>query len=101
MFAFTPTVSLAGRGEKLGGDPRIGQSTCCRLRQGPFSSGAETLSNAIPDSVEACHIWGLPVESILVMYVDWREKHTCCVYQVSPNRLSCGCHQVAKNWNVG
>jgi hypothetical protein len=35
-------------------------------------------------SVKGCHIRGLPVESIRVVYVDRHKKHTCRVYQISP-----------------
>jgi hypothetical protein len=35
-----PPASLAGSGEKLGIDPRIGQSACCGLCREPFCSGA-------------------------------------------------------------
>jgi hypothetical protein len=31
-----PPTSLAGSGEKLGTDPRIGQPACCRLCREPF-----------------------------------------------------------------
>jgi hypothetical protein len=35
-------------------------------------------------SVKGCHVRGLPVESIRVVYVDQCNKHLCHVYQVSP-----------------
>jgi hypothetical protein len=35
-----PPASLAGSGEKLGTDPRIGQPACCGLCREPFFSGA-------------------------------------------------------------
>jgi hypothetical protein len=54
--------------------------------ESPFFSGVVTLSNAINDSTKSYHIWGLPAESVQVAYVDWREKCTCHVYQVSSNR---------------
>jgi hypothetical protein len=74
-------------GEKLGGDLQIGQPACWRCsRESLFFSGVVTLSNAINDSTKSYHIWGLPAESVQVAYVDWREKCTCHVYQVSSNR---------------
>jgi hypothetical protein len=64
-------------------DPWIDQPTCYRLGREPFSSGAVALSNVVDDSVKGCHIWALSVGSVRVMYVDWRRKCICCVYQVS------------------
>jgi hypothetical protein len=69
MLGFTPTASLAGRGEKLGGDPWIGQPVCYELGREPFSLGAVSLSNAVNDFVKACHIRGLPAGSVRVAYV--------------------------------
>jgi hypothetical protein len=34
--------------------------------------------------VKGCHVRGLPIGSIRVVYVDWSRKHICRVYQVSP-----------------
>jgi hypothetical protein len=34
------SASLAGSGEKMGTDPRIGQLACCGLCREPFFSGA-------------------------------------------------------------
>jgi hypothetical protein len=50
MLDFAPTASLAGSGEKLGMDPRIGQPVRCGLCQKPFFSGAVGLLNSIDDS---------------------------------------------------
>jgi hypothetical protein len=83
MLDFTPTTSLAGGGEKLGGDPQIGQPTCCGLRRELFFSEAVTLSNIVDNSIKGCHVWELPTRSVRVTYVDWCEKYTCCVYHVS------------------
>jgi hypothetical protein len=49
MFGFLHS-SLVGSGEKLGTDPRIGQSACCGLCQEPFFSGAVTLTNSVGGS---------------------------------------------------
>jgi hypothetical protein len=84
MLGFTPTALMAAMGEKLGMNPRIGQPTCCGSGWEPFFSGVVTLSNVANDFVKGYHVRGLPTASVRVAYVDWCEKHTCRVYQVSP-----------------
>jgi hypothetical protein len=53
---FTPTASMAGSGEKLGTDPRIGRSSCCGLCQEPFFSGAMALLIAVGDCANGCYM---------------------------------------------
>jgi hypothetical protein len=45
------------RGEKLGMNPWIGQSSCCRLDREPFFSGAVGLSIVVDDFVKGCYTW--------------------------------------------
>jgi hypothetical protein len=54
---FTPTVSMAGLGEKLGMDPWISQSSCYELCWKYFFSRAVTLSIAVFDFVKCCYTW--------------------------------------------
>jgi hypothetical protein len=58
MLGFTPTTSLVGSGEKLGTDPRIGQSACCGLCREPFFSGTVALLNYVGDYAKGCHVRG-------------------------------------------
>jgi hypothetical protein len=51
------------RGDKLSGDPQIGQPVCYELGQEPFFSGVEYPLNSVDDSVKGCHIQGLPREA--------------------------------------
>ncbi len=78
------TASFVGLWEKLGTDPQIDRPTCWRLCREPFFSGAVALSNIVDDLMKGCHVRGLLAGSIRVVYRDWREKHTWCVYQISP-----------------
>jgi hypothetical protein len=57
MLDFTPTASWVGSGEKLGTDPRIGQSTCCGLCQEHFFSGVVALLNFVNDCAKGCYMW--------------------------------------------
>jgi hypothetical protein len=50
-----PLASMASRGEKLGGDPWISQSTCCGSGRKPFFSGAVTLLNFVDDYAKGCY----------------------------------------------
>jgi hypothetical protein len=75
---------MAVVGEKLGMDPQIGQPVCGELGSEPFFSGAVDPFNVVNDFVKGYHIRGLPIGNIRVAYVDWRGKHRCHVYQVSP-----------------
>jgi hypothetical protein len=52
-----PTVSLAVVGEKLGTDPRIGQSACYGLCREPFFSGVVDLFKSVDDSAKGCYMW--------------------------------------------
>jgi hypothetical protein len=56
-------TSLAGSGEKLGTDPRIGQPVCCGLCQEPFFSRAVTLSNGIDVSQKVATYGDRPQEA--------------------------------------
>jgi hypothetical protein len=55
MLGFTPTASMAGSGEKLGTDPRIGHPLCYGLCREPFFLGSVTLSTTIDDFVKGCY----------------------------------------------
>jgi hypothetical protein len=83
-----PTTSLVVVQEKLGTDPRIGQSVCCGLCQEPFFSGAVYLFKSIDYYAKGCHVCGPPAGSVWWTYVDWREKHTCCIDRVFPVRCT-------------
>jgi hypothetical protein len=52
---FIPTASLVDSREKLGMDPQINQSACCRLCREPFFSGAVVLLNSIDDYMKVCY----------------------------------------------
>jgi hypothetical protein len=54
-IGFAPTASMAGLGEKLGMDPRIGQPVCCGLCQELFLSGAVVLLNSVDAYVKGCY----------------------------------------------
>jgi hypothetical protein len=97
---FTPTPSMAGSGEKLGMDsrigqpagsgeklgmdPQIGQPARCGLCRKPFFSGAVPLSIVVEDFTKCCHVRGLPIGSVHRTYVDWRGKRTCRIGRVFP-----------------
>jgi hypothetical protein len=53
---FTLTASMAGSGEKLGTDSRIGQPSYCGLCRVPFFSRAVALSIAIDDFMKSCYV---------------------------------------------
>jgi hypothetical protein len=80
----TPPASLAGSGEKLGTDPRIGQPACCGLCWEPFFLGAVESVQIYRRLAKGCHIWGLPTGSVRRAYVDWRGKRMCRVGRVFP-----------------
>jgi hypothetical protein len=84
---FTPTASMAGTGEKLGMDPRIGQPARWGLCREPFFSGAGALSIAVEDFTKGCHIRGPLAGSVRRAYVDWSGKRMCRVGRVSPSRV--------------
>jgi hypothetical protein len=48
---------MAGSGEKLGMDQRIGQSSGCGLCRELFFSGAVALSIAVDDREKGCYMW--------------------------------------------
>jgi hypothetical protein len=75
--------------EKLGTDPRIGQSACCGLCREPFFSGAVALSIAVDDFTKGCHVHGLLVGSVRGAYVDWHRKRTwgLCLWLPSSSNL--------------
>jgi hypothetical protein len=78
---------MAGMGEKLGMDPRIGQPARWGLCQELFFSGATTLSIAVEDFAKGYHVRGPPAGSVRRAYVDWRGKCACRVGRVSPCRV--------------
>jgi hypothetical protein len=82
-----PPASLAGLGEKLGTDPRIGQLACCGLCREPFFLGALGSVQIYRRLVKGCHVQGPPAGSIRRAYVDWCGKRTCCVGRVFPCRV--------------
>jgi hypothetical protein len=49
-----------------------------------FFLGAVDPFNSVDDSMKGCHVRGLSARIIQLAYVDWRGKHTCHAYQVSP-----------------
>jgi hypothetical protein len=55
--SFTPTASMAGSGDKLGTDPRIGQPSCCGLCWEPFLSEVVALSIIVDDGAKGCYMW--------------------------------------------
>jgi hypothetical protein len=57
ILGFASTASMAGSGEKLDTDPRIGQPACCGLCQEPFFSGAVVMLNSVDDCVKGCYMW--------------------------------------------
>jgi hypothetical protein len=60
-------------------------SRCARDVVGnPFFSRAVALSNTIDDSMKGCHVQKLLTGSVRLVYVDWRRKRMCRVYQVFP-----------------
>jgi hypothetical protein len=77
-----PPASLAGSGEKLGTDPRIGQPACCGLCWELFFLGAVGSVQICRRPTKGCHVWGPPAGSVRRSYVDWRGKHTCRVGRV-------------------
>jgi hypothetical protein len=54
---FFLTTSLVVVGEKLSTNPRIGQSSCCRLRREPFFSGAMDLFKFVDNYAKGCYAW--------------------------------------------
>jgi hypothetical protein len=82
-----PPASLAGSGEKLGTDSRIGQPTCYRLCREPFFSGAVRSVQICRCLTKGCHVRGPPAGSVRWAYVDWRGKRTCHVGLIFPCRV--------------
>jgi hypothetical protein len=66
-----PTASLSIVGEKLGTDPRIGQSVRCGLCREPFFSGIVDLFKSIDDCAKGCYMWTMWDTYGLGPYVDW------------------------------
>jgi hypothetical protein len=79
---FTPTVSMAALGEKLGTYPWIGQRMCCGLFWESFFSREVALSIVVDDFVKGCHVRGLPTGSVRRGYMDWRGKRMCRVDRI-------------------
>jgi hypothetical protein len=69
MFGFTPSTSLAGRGEKQGETGELLSRAGGCIRSTGFSR-AEDLSNSVDDYMKGCQVCGLPARSIHVAYVD-------------------------------
>jgi hypothetical protein len=72
------TASLVGSGEKLGIDPRIGQSAYCGLCREPFFLGAVTLSNAVDDSRRVAISGPCEIHMVLDHTRAKREKRVAC-----------------------
>jgi hypothetical protein len=70
-----PIASMAVRGEKLGGDPWIGQPMCCRSGWELFFSGAVHLFNPIDGYMKGCRV--LLVVSV---YVSCVSGFSCKMY---------------------
>jgi hypothetical protein len=64
-------------------DLRIGQMVCWGLCRESFFSGPVGFVELYWVSMKGFHIRGMAVESIRVAYIDWCNKQTCHVYQVS------------------
>jgi hypothetical protein len=79
-----PPASLAGSGEKLGMDPRIGHPACCGLCWEPFFSGAVGSVQICQSLMKGCHVRGPPAGSVHWAYVDKCGKRTCRVDRVFP-----------------
>jgi hypothetical protein len=71
---------MAGSGEKLGMDTRIGQPTRWGLCEETFFSGAVALSIAVEDFAKGCHVRGLPTGSVRRVYVDYHLVPLVCCY---------------------
>jgi hypothetical protein len=82
-----PPSSLAGSGEKLGTNPRIGQPVCCGLCREPFFSRAVGYVQIYRCLMKGCHVRGPPIGSVCRAYVDWHGKRTCCVGRVFPYKV--------------
>jgi hypothetical protein len=61
-----------------------GHSVGLRGGVGSIFSGAVHPSNSIGSASKVAMYGGLPARSVRVAYVDWRGKHMCRIYQVSP-----------------
>jgi hypothetical protein len=59
-----PPASLAGSGEKLGADLRIGQPARCGLCREPFFSGAVGSVQICRRLAKGCHVRGPPAGSV-------------------------------------
>jgi hypothetical protein len=82
-----PPASLAGSGEKLDMDPRIGQAACCGLCWEPFFSGAVRSVQICQSLMKGYHVRGPPTGSVHWAYVDKCGKRTCRVDRVFPCRV--------------
>jgi hypothetical protein len=80
-------ASLSSSGEKLGMDPRIGQSVCCGLCRESFFSGVVGYVQICRCLAKGCRVWGPPAESVRRAYVDWCGKRTWRVGQIFPYRV--------------
>jgi hypothetical protein len=67
---FTFIASMAALREKLGTDPRIGQTVCCALCREPFFSRAVASTIAVDNFTKDCHVCGLTTGSVRGTYVD-------------------------------
>jgi hypothetical protein len=84
MLGFAPTTSMVGSGEKLGTDPRIGQSACCELCWEPFFSGAVALLNSVDDFTKGCYMWTTWDMYGWGPYANWAWKACGMLVEFSP-----------------
>jgi hypothetical protein len=82
-----PPASLAGSGEKLGANLRIGQPAWCGLCREPFFSGVVGSVQICRCLMKVCHVRGPPAGSVCWAYMDWRGKHTRRVGRVFACRV--------------
>jgi hypothetical protein len=82
-----PPASLAGSGEKLGTDPRIGQPACYGLCREPFFSGAVGSVQICQHLAKVCHIRGPPAGS--VCWRTWTGVGSVCVVLVRVSPKGC------------
>jgi hypothetical protein len=80
------TAFMAVLGEKLRQVPRTTQPGW-EVESGVLFLGSSESVQLCWVSVKGYHVRGLPTESVRVVFVDWRKKCTCRVYQVFPYRV--------------
>jgi hypothetical protein len=70
MLDFTPTASMVVRGRETGYGPVDWLVVVLWIEKGAIFLGAIALSNAVDDLTKGCHVLGLPLESVRVVYMD-------------------------------